>query len=322
LSTTQVHRLGNRKILYNCHQYEVAQHKITKENTELLDAQANNLTPLIDENYHKIGSVTASLLCCLIHANEKWNNAWYKKMLKKGDVIPLDDGKMGQPYILSPTEEILSSLWNLFKTEYASITHEKMPEGTWIDQDKYYEMLSRLCEKKKRPVQAVPIGARTIKDKESLICAAKNNERETLTLPNQSSLAAIWELNGKRIFLTGDADPDILLDGLNTYSQEIVPFEVVKLPHHGSRNNLTTSLIDKMNTSHYMLTGGKSHEGPHWEALAKVITHTNVNGAHTLHISGSAGEELLHPVWEGALNDVLKEYQCFVNKHNEVSFEC
>jgi hypothetical protein len=124
--------------------------------------------------------------------------------------------------------------------------------------------------------------------------------------------------------LAGDADSDILLSTLDKlYPDDTIRFEIVKLPHHGSRNNLTGSLVKKIDSPHYMLTGGKTSEGPHWEALAKIITRTLAQGVeqHTIHVNGYAGVQLLSPVWEGKLDMLLNKYYCKFTKENEVTFE-
>ena len=62
---------------------------------------------------------------------------------------------------------------------------------------------------------------------------------------NRSSIAFIAEHDDKRVLFAGDACVETLLDGLERFAPgEVVEFDLVKIPHHGSPHNISRELIE------------------------------------------------------------------------------
>ncbi|MDT0407053.1 hypothetical protein RM528_35025, partial [Streptomyces sp. DSM 41635] len=72
---------------------------------------------------------------------------------------------------------------------------------------------------------------------------------------NGSSIAFIVEYEGRRALLGADAHSDVLVQSLHKYAttvgEERVRLDLVKLPHHGSRANVTAELIDAIAAKRY-----------------------------------------------------------------------
>lgn len=68
------------------------------------------------------------------------------------------------------------------------------------------------------------------------------------SVPNLSSIVLLAECGGKTMLLTGDARGDKIIDGLETSGKlakdETLHVDVLKVPHHGSDNNMETSFFD------------------------------------------------------------------------------
>ncbi len=94
---------------------------------------------------------------------------------------------------------------------------------------------------------------------------------------NGSSIAFIAEYDGLSCLFSGDAFPDVLAASLRRLLKkpsDKINLNVFKLPHHGSRANVSTELIDLVRCPRYMFsTNGDIFEHPDREAVARVILH-------------------------------------------------
>lgn len=73
--------------------------------------------------------------------------------------------------------------------------------------------------------------------------AAANPNEVGITSPNKASLALVWEFNGKRLLLGGDAIASQLYEAIKKhYDGNHILFEAIKIPHHGSKNNMSNEL--------------------------------------------------------------------------------
>lgn len=78
---------------------------------------------------------------------------------------------------------------------------------------------------------------------------------------NQSSIVILYEPEiGKKILFAGDASCSSLVQMLKDYS-EIKNIELLKVPHHGSKHNLSSAIIDVLQpkTSYISAKGTRKH---------------------------------------------------------------
>jgi hypothetical protein len=97
--------------------------------------------------------------------------------------------------------------------------------------------------------------------------------------PNGSSIVLLLEHDGKSALLTGDAFPSVVLAGVNRLiAERRVPelaLDVFKVPHHGSRSNLSPGLLAALDCKgHLFSTNGTQTKHPHPESVARVIDAT------------------------------------------------
>ena len=80
---------------------------------------------------------------------------------------------------------------------------------------------------------------------------------------NKSSLILLFHPNGRNFLLAGDACSASLHDAIDDYPNGI-PGCVLKVPHHGSKHNLTTEVIDLIKPSSAAISckGSKKHPNP------------------------------------------------------------
>ena len=91
---------------------------------------------------------------------------------------------------------------------------------------------------------------------------------------NAQSAIIIAHCNGKKVLLPGDSTPDRLAKALDNYRRgEILKFELVKLPHHGSYKNITQDILEMFECSDYVVTTNGSHFfHPNKKMMLKVLS--------------------------------------------------
>lgn len=93
------------------------------------------------------------------------------------------------------------------------------------------------------------------------------------TKPNGSSIAFLFEYDGKRLLFAADAHPSAVLRSLERLSDSSVKLDAFKLSHHGSMNNLSPELLKKVSCPWYLVSSnGGSYGHPHPETMARIVT--------------------------------------------------
>jgi len=75
---------------------------------------------------------------------------------------------------------------------------------------------------------------------------------------NLSSIVVLCEFDGKKMILTGDARGDKVLEGLQVrglLKNGKLHVDLLKLPHHGSKNNVTKGFFEQLTADVYVVSG-------------------------------------------------------------------
>jgi hypothetical protein len=93
---------------------------------------------------------------------------------------------------------------------------------------------------------------------------------------NGSSISFLFEHKGHSVLLTGDSHGDVLATGIRRLlaerDQEKLRVDIFKLPHHGSRANVTEDLLSLVETPNYVIsTNGARYHHPDREAMLRVL---------------------------------------------------
>jgi hypothetical protein len=96
------------------------------------------------------------------------------------------------------------------------------------------------------------------------------------SVPNLSSIVVLARLGGKSMLLTGDARGDKILEGL-TLADLLAPGKqlhvgLLKVPHHGSSNNLEVDFFDRITADHYVFSGDGGNGNPERESMEMLFT--------------------------------------------------
>ncbi|MBT2510544.1 hypothetical protein J7I98_32810 [Streptomyces sp. ISL-98] len=95
--------------------------------------------------------------------------------------------------------------------------------------------------------------------------------------PNRSSIGLLFEFEGRRIVLTGDADDRRLVSSIRPRALEEggkLRVDALKVAHHGSDRNISKDLLDLIDCDRYLIsTSGARHAHPNEIAMARILKH-------------------------------------------------
>lgn len=109
------------------------------------------------------------------------------------------------------------------------------------------------------------------------------------SVPNLSSIVVLAEAGGKKILFTGDARGDKILEGLEQIGllkkkTGKLKVNVLKVPHHGSSNNLETGFFKRITADHYVFSGNGEHGNPERESL-EMLLEARGDAKYTIHLT-------------------------------------
>lgn len=95
------------------------------------------------------------------------------------------------------------------------------------------------------------------------------------SVPNLSSIVVLAQAGDKSILLTGDARGDKILEGLEMVglldAHGRMKVHLLKVPHHGSANNLDDDFFERLTADHYVFSGNGEHGNPERESLEMLV---------------------------------------------------
>lgn len=108
------------------------------------------------------------------------------------------------------------------------------------------------------------------------------------SVPNLSSLVLLAEVDGKTMLLTGDARGDKILEGLEMTGLiepgGTLKVDVLKVPHHGSDNNLDDDFFERIIARHYVFSGDGEHGNPERASL-EMLFEARGDDDYTIHLT-------------------------------------
>jgi hypothetical protein len=108
------------------------------------------------------------------------------------------------------------------------------------------------------------------------------------SVPNLSSIVVLAEADGRSMLLTGDARGDKILAGLEQIGAlpagGTMAVSLLKVPHHGSANNLDADFFARVIAEHYVFSGDGEHGNPEREAL-QMLWDARRDAPYTLHLT-------------------------------------
>jgi hypothetical protein len=108
------------------------------------------------------------------------------------------------------------------------------------------------------------------------------------SVPNLSSIVVLAEAGEKKMLLTGDARGDKILEGLELVGLMekggTMHVDLLKVPHHGSANNLDNDFFERITADHYVFSGDGEHGNPERESL-QMLLDARGDAEYTIHLT-------------------------------------
>jgi hypothetical protein len=114
------------------------------------------------------------------------------------------------------------------------------------------------------------------------------------SIPNLSSIVMFAEAAGKSMLLTGDARGDKILEGLELAGILAAGgtrhVDLLKVPHHGSDNNMETVFFKRLPADHYVFSGDGQHGNPERATMQMLLEARGVGDDYTIHLTYPVAE--------------------------------
>lgn len=92
---------------------------------------------------------------------------------------------------------------------------------------------------------------------------------------NLASIVALFEYVGAKILLTGDARGDDIICGVKDAGllngEGKLPLSLLKIPHHGSTNNVTLDFFRRLPSAHYVVSGNGDYGNPELDMFEMLL---------------------------------------------------
>jgi beta-lactamase superfamily II metal-dependent hydrolase len=214
-----------------------------------------------DEGLEPLGPAQGEELSAWLQ-HQPWNITFGGAAVTRSDLAPINLGDGLQIRVLGPTSERLTALAPIWKTEVDNAIANGRLTVT--------------------PVGLESLGGSeppTIVDAFDLQLLAEKTTRVDAKPANGSSIQLLLEYDDRRILLTGDAfaaDVHHALRALQPaqpgHQPTPVTLDMVKVPHHGSRQNVTKELVETIDCPLWVFsTDGSTHKHPDAEAIARIL---------------------------------------------------
>ena len=110
--------------------------------------------------------------------------------------------------------------------------------------------------------------------------AAQLWKNGTLTNENRASIAfELSTIDGDKILLLGDAHIKDIMNGLDCFypkQEHPIRYKIIKLSHHGSKNNFSPAFIQMVHADTFLVsTNGDFFGHPDKEVIAQIICNTD-----------------------------------------------
>ncbi|MDD3645137.1 MAG: MBL fold metallo-hydrolase [Bacteroidales bacterium] len=203
----------------------------------------------------------------ILKTGVEWNDKCSNKAIQRGNATIVGDLAIR---VLLPKEDILNKLKFYWRNQMRKLKHDfTFTENEMFDDAYEFYLLNEADVTTIAPISAE--SANTFKKllrNGTIIKSQKDN-----SITNASSIVTIIESQDHKILLTGDAHDDDLTNVLLEQIENGIKmdFDLVKLPHHGSKKN-NCKWLELISSKYYLVsTDASTHNHPDIEAIINII---------------------------------------------------
>lgn len=218
-----------------------------------------------------ISAVQGSTLASLINKYQySWNFEFNHNAISTDNKLEIKISEDIYIKILSPNNDKLKDLKKYWKKELFKKGFSTDSDLSDFNEDAFEYILS--LEKERRRLQKKNVSSSTTFNIEEFLL---DPFVEDDTATNGSSISFIIEFKNTKLLFLADSHPTVIINNLKKhYKQEKFPlqFELIKVSHHGSKNNTSVELLNCIDSDKFVFsTNGLTHNHPDNETIARIV---------------------------------------------------
>jgi beta-lactamase superfamily II metal-dependent hydrolase len=145
---------------------------------------------------------------------------------------------------------------------------------TWLRSTKGKAQLKRIQDAARRDEERLGASEFNSLMASLRLQAESFGDPDEVTTPNLASLTLLIEDSSASLLLTGDARGDQIVDGLKKAGRlngETFEVDVLKVPHHGSENNIDSDFVETVIARDYVFCGNGSSGNPNVDVIGMMF---------------------------------------------------
>ena len=263
------------KIWFNSYQStgEEETRKLTPEETEVILRLKSDLKHKLKPYTGEISTNQSMTLAETILSVPKYEKAWNLRAITTSTPVQRL-GRWGKISFVSPSPERLKDLMKdyakwIYEHLYRKLGANEKYEGS----ENIFEILVQYADANKHILSEGQISAAETLT-ESLLREKSKPSRLDDSPTNGSSIAFVWKKGRHRILMLGDAWADEVTRGLlKAFSKGRYPllFDFVKVSHHASAANTTSTLLDHIESMDWFISGYTNSKKEHLKTVSRII---------------------------------------------------
>ena len=263
------------KIWFNSYQStgEEETRKLTPEETEVILRLKSDLKHKLKPYTGEISTNQSMTLAETILSVPKYEKAWNLRAITTSTPVQRL-GRWGKISFVSPSPERLKDLMKdyakwIYEHLYRKLGANEKYEGS----ENIFEILVRYADVNKHILSEGQVSAAETLT-EYLLREKSKPSRLDDSPTNGSSIAFVWKKGRHRILMLGDAWADEVTRGLlKAFSKGRYPllFDFVKVSHHASAANTTSTLLDHIESMDWFISGYTNSKKEHLKTVSRII---------------------------------------------------
>lgn len=247
--------------------------KLTPTETEVILRLKSDLKHKLKPYTGEISTNQSMTLAETILSVPKYEKAWNLRAITTSTPVQRL-GRWGKISFVSPSPERLKDLMKdyakwIYEFLYGKLGANEKYEGS----ENFFEILVQYAEANEHILSEGQISAAETLT-ESLLWEKSKPSRLDDSPTNGSSIAFVWKKGRHRILMLGDAWADEVTRGLlKAFSKGRYPllFDFVKVSHHASAANTTSTLLDHIDSKDWFISGYTNSKKEHLKTVSRII---------------------------------------------------
>ena len=263
------------KIWFNSYQStgEEEIRKLPPEETEVILRLKSGLKHKLKPYTGELSTTQSMTLAETILSVPKYEKAWNLRAITTSTPVQRL-GRWGKISFVSPSPERLKDLMKdyakwIYEHLYRKLGANEKYEGS----ENIFEILVRYADVNKHILSEGQVSAAETLT-EYLLREKSKPSRLDDSPTNGSSIAFVWKKGRHRILMLGDAWADEVTRGLlKAFSKGRYPllFDFVKVSHHASAANTTSTLLDHIESMDWFISGYTNSKKEHLKTVSRII---------------------------------------------------